>query len=281
VKWTVAENRPVAYLKGRMSRLAAAVAIAFLVSVAFDSEAGVQKPRSWPTVETANGMWNGRGPVRFVLQIPTDHDAGGEFTRVRIRVPGEREFVVTDEDGLIAFTGKYELIPKQLQRQSLGRMKSERLLMLPMDGENALLFLIGYGYASSPGSLHVIELGPTGPPKEILYKKELGLEDVVDLDGDGRKELVAYPCLSQSYGAYLLTYDPMQVFKLDGGRLQPSLALSKEYNLKHYVWAGPECSEEFGVLAVPGQKRQVFPKDEAERQDALAVKKFGKNKDRE
>ena len=109
------------------------------------------------------------------------------------------------------------------------------------------MFLFGYSYASSPGSLDVLEVSNKGQPGIVLHRDEFGLKEIRDLDGDGLADIVGYPCLSQAWGNGLLTYDPFNVYKLGASPALPanlSLPLSKSYNLKHYYgWAGAKCSE--------------------------------------
>ena len=78
--------------------------------------------------------------------------------------------------------------------------------------------------------------------------------DFKDLDGDGIKELIGLPCLHQAVDQYTATYDPYLVFRLEEEKATLDRELTKQYNLKHYVWAGFECSEEYFVEELPGKE---------------------------
>jgi hypothetical protein len=162
------------------------------------------------------------------------------------------------------------ILPDLLKRRNVVPSQYVLALNATANGQT-LLFLLGYSYASSPGSLDVIELSQAGQPHVILHRKELGLADVRDLDADGIAEIIAFPCLSQEFGNGLLTYDPLNVYKLAttaDGDAKLSIPLSKSYNQEHYYgWAGAQCSEDFAVVLHPskGRKPIVLSTKEAER----------------
>ena len=53
----------------------------------------------WKAVDNFRFDWDGHHDVRVTLELPTNWDEGGEFSRVRIRVPGQKEFVLKDDVG--------------------------------------------------------------------------------------------------------------------------------------------------------------------------------------
>lgn len=131
-----------------------------------------------------------------------------------------------------------------------------------------VLVFVGYSYASSLGSLDVIELPREGMPRVVLHRKELGIQDIQDLNGDGKKELATYPCLSEEFGNGLQSYDPFNVYEFAPAAGDPakiSISLSKSYNEAHYYgWAGIACSEKFAVvLHPPGGKKPIVTTIEA------------------
>jgi hypothetical protein len=229
----------------------------------------------WKQVETVHFDWGGPGQAAtFVLERPLQSDGPGDFTRLRIRTPGHHEFVLNDEEGLVNFRKENCSFPFAFcKRKNL--VNSDYLLFLPVSEGRSALFVFGWAYASSPGSLHVIELNTDGTPYESLSKKEFDLYDLKDVDADGIPEIVGKDCMSQSWGGEggnaLSTYDPYSVYRLgksQSGKTTYSLELSRQYNLKHYYgWAGPSCSEEYAVvLHPPGRKRPIIMKSkEAEK----------------
>lgn len=231
---------------------------------------------NWKTVEVVSSDWNARGSIRFILEIPEGWEHPGAFTRLRVQVPDEREFVLDDNLGMVPYTQETEFLSAELRQESKQRVKSDNLLMVPLSQGRTALVLIGHGYASSPGRLHVIELGAKGGPREVLSSDELGLTEALDVNGDGIRELVTTPCMGEAFGNNLETYHPFQVYRLGeaaGTVAQYSLELSKEYNVKHGDgWAGPSCSNDFAVVKLPGKKALLLPLDEAKKLDQASPK---------
>ena len=207
-----------------------------------------------------------------VIDIPSKWNNPGDFTRIRISTPGQKEFVLTNENGWVKYVSDEASLSSELKKTNL--IRSGYVLGLRAKESRTLLFLFGYSYASSPGSLDVLEVSNNGPIRVILHRDEFGLKELRDLDGDGLAEIVGYPCLSQQWGNGLLTYDPFNVYALGvsaGVPAKISLPLSKAYNLKHYYgWAGAKCSEEFAVVLHPpnGGKPIVVSAKEAEKMTA-------------
>lgn len=225
----------------------------------------------WKTVERFQFEWDGHPDVRVTLELPTNWDEGGEFSRVRIQVPGKKEFVLEDDVGWAHFRSEDATLPDDFAKTAKNLVRSRNVLAVRVSASRTALFLFGIAYGSSPGRLDVLEIGSDGQPRAVLHKDELGVKAVRDLDGDGIAELVGYPCLSQGFGNDLLTYDPFNVYKLGAkpaAQAELSLPLSKHYNLKHYYgWAGPSCSEDFAVVLHPpgGGKPRVMSTRDAEK----------------
>jgi len=222
------------------------------------------------TVSAFRFDWDGQKDVQVVLEIPASWSDPGDFTRVRIRIPGQKEFTLTNKKGWVKFGSEVaSASPEVLKATNLA--DSKYVLALKAADKRTLLFLFGYSYASSPGSLDVLELSNDGQPRVVLHRNEFGLKEVRDLDGDGLAEIVGYPCLSQEFGNGLLTYDPFNVYMLGATSASPStlsLPLSKTYNLQHYYgWAGAQCSEDTAVILHPhnGGKPRVMSTKEAEK----------------
>jgi hypothetical protein len=226
---------------------------------------------NWDRVSRFQFDWNGHPNVQVSLEIPTQWDAPGDFTLIRIHVSGRKEFVLRNNNGWVKYASEAASVsPGLLKRKNL--LTSQYVLVQEAsDHRRALLFLFGYSYASSPGSLDVVELSEAGEPHVVLHREEFGLEDVIDLDGDGVAEVVGFPCLSQLFGNGLETYDPLNVYKLadaNGGDAKLSIPLSKSYNINHYYgWAGVRCSENIAVVLHPpkGGKPVIVSVKEAEK----------------
>jgi hypothetical protein len=240
------------------------------IPVLFCCLAAANAQSSWNRVASLTFDWNGHQQVRVVFEIPKTWKDPGDYTRIRIQVPGQHEFALNNNYGWVKISSDAAFIPASVAH--MNQVHSDYLLAVNVAKTNRmLLILIGDSYASSPGSLDVIELAKSGEPHLILHRENLGLTDVRDLDDDGIAEIIGYPCLSQEFGNGLQTYDPTHVYKLaevPGRKALLSLPLSEDYNLKHYYgWVGPQCSEKFAVVLHPpgGGKPFVTTTSKAER----------------
>lgn len=229
--------------------------LALLIALIPAASLFVAAEPQWRQVAAYQFDWDGRKNVQFVLEQRVQ-DGPDTFARLHIRVPEHKEFTLSNANSWVPYvsdgasrSGKVRGFPNLIT--------SKYLLVLKAADNKAVLILVGYSYASSPGSLDILELSQTGDPRVVLHRGEFGLEDFRDLDGDGVAEVVGYPCLSQEFGNGLLTYDPFNVYKLDlnvANSATLSLPLSKEYNLKHYYgWAGAKCREDIAVVLHPPQ----------------------------
>lgn len=225
---------------------------------------------NWQQVSNFHFKWNNYKDVHVTLEIPSGWNDPGDFTRICIQVPGHKDFTLGNDEGWVKYnSGMAEVSHLIRARKNLA--SSEYVLALPVANGRMLLFLTGYSYASSPGSLDILEISASGQPHVVLHKEELGLKDVRDLDHDGMTEVIGYPCLSEEFGNGLASYDPFNVYSLaaaPGGRAVLSIPLSRDYNLRHYYgWAGPECSEKTVVVLHPpnGSKPIVVSMKEAQR----------------
>jgi hypothetical protein len=252
-----------------------ALAAVLLISLGSDSfgQAAATKSKAsnheWKQVSSFKFDWDGRGMASISLEIPSQWKDPGDFTRIRISTPGRDDFVLTEKNGWVRYGSEEASLARELKKRNL--IRSDYVLALKARENRTLIFLFGYSYASSPGSLDVLELAEDGRPRTALHRDEFGLKAILDLDGDGLAEIVGFPCLSQEWGDGILTYDPFNVYTLGTSPAKPaqlSLPLSKAYNLEHYYgWAGAECSEELAVVLHPpkGGKPVVVPAKEAEK----------------
>ena len=241
--------------------------VALFVCVAVIAASTAFAQSNWREVSSFKFDWDNHANIRITLSLPSPWDDPGDFTRIRIGVPGHNDVVFRNDSGWV----KYRTELRSALKTSKNLAPSDFVLALKADEGRTLLFLFGYGYASSPGALDVLELTRDGETRRVLHRDELGLQDVRDLDRDGVAEIVGYPCLSQEWGNGLLTYDPYNVYKLGinpGANASLSETLSKTYNLRHYYgWAGPNCSEDIAVVLHPpkGGKPLVVSAKEAEK----------------
>jgi hypothetical protein len=184
-------------------------------------------------------------------------------------MPGRKEFVLTNENSWVKYMSNSTSLSPDLLKTNL--VRSDYVLAVRASIHRTLLLLFGYSYASSPGSLDVLEVSEDGQPGVVLHRDVFDLKELRDLDGDGLVELVGHPCLPEAYGNGLLSYCPFNVYKLGispAARANLSLSLSESYNLKHYYgWAGSKYSEDYAVVLHPpqGGKPVVVTAKEARR----------------
>lgn len=219
--------------------------------------------------------WENRGTASVVIEIPSNWGDPGDFTRLHIRMPGRKDFVLTNENGWVKYGSNYASISPELRKTNL--VGSDYVLAVKASEHRTLLLLFGYSYASSPGSLDVLGVSDDGQIGVVLHRDEFGLKEVRDLDGDGIVEVVGYPCLSEEWGNGLLSYAPFNVYNLGfspAAHSNLSLSLSETYNLKNYYgWAGPKCSEDFAVVLHPKVGDPVVvPRKEAQRMTEIKSK---------
>lgn len=206
----------------------------------------------WRQVSTVMFDWDKHPNIRLTLSIQKSWNDPGDFTRLSVDVPGHNQVVFENDTGWVRYRSG-EVSSKVNTYKNL--IQSDYLLAAKISQNRTVLFLVGYAYASSPGSLDVLEISDSGEPRRVLHQDELGLKEVRDLDADNIDEIVGFPCLSQEWGNGLLTYDPFNVYKfgkIRGSDATLSVPLSKTYNLRHYYgWAGPQCSEDIAVVLSP------------------------------
>ncbi len=109
-----------------------------------------------------------------------------------------------------------------------------------------ILIVFGVAEASDPGAMRVVGETANGDPRLLLVEDTFALTGVERVGGESR--LIGLRSLSQLAGRCVSSYDPFSIFTLGAdGRFHYSLALSKAYNLNHYIWAGPKSTEAISV----------------------------------
>jgi hypothetical protein len=225
-------------------------------------------PDEWDVVEEFDFDWQGNGtPAHFKLER---HTGQHEPSRLTIQIKGHKDFILKNDDRWVEYETDFQPEENFLKINKNLSTSSFVLFLHITDGLPPMAFLESWDYASDPERLHVIGLGADGNPK-LLFNQIFHIADLVDLDGDGTKEMAGLPCFSQSWGNGFLTYDPYNVYKfpsLSDSRATLSLELSKEYNLKEYYgWAGAACSEKLAVVLHPPNhgKPVIVKSSEAEK----------------
>lgn len=231
--------------------------------------------KDWAVAEEFDFDWRENGaPAHFKIEQSQEE----QISRLTISFKGEpgRGLVLENDDVWEEFARDF-LKEEDFLRKNKNLAASKYVFSFALaPSAKPLVFLVTPQYGSDPGNLFVLALDSREHPK-LIMNKTLHLKEIRDLDGDGMAEIAAQPCFSQSWSSNLLTYDPLHVYKLETTpepKLELSLALSQDYNQKHYYgWAGPECSEGLAVvLHPPGGGKPVIMKTEE------AKKMLGKKK---
>jgi hypothetical protein len=131
---------------------------------------------------------------------------------------------------------------------------------------HTLLLFVGQPGASDPGPALILGFNQAGKPFKVLTREEFdvyGLETTVT----GEAHIIGKATTSEQISClvkkrtepYADTYDPFSVYVVhDGLPATYSLTESRAYNLKNYVWAGPNSREDYGVIFnLPGHTRPV------------------------
>ncbi len=221
----------------------------------------------WNQVASFRTEWDSHKQVQFSLSIPNDWDAGGDFSKVVISVPGKKDFTLITDEGWVRYASEMASISPSLSKRS-NLFNSDYMLAANVAQGKTFVFLFGYTYASSPGALDVLELLPSGEPFRVLHIENFLTEDLRDLDGDGTAEIIGLPCSTEEWGNGLETYSPFNVYSIaKSSRAVLSLQLSRKYTLDHYYgWAGAQCTDKFSVVMHPpgGGKPLVVTTPKAE-----------------
>lgn len=219
----------------------------------------------WREVSTFDFQWKQNQPsYKFILEIPADWNDPGDFLKLRILPPNNgQEYTLVDSGGFVKISS--ELRNPKLEQRNLA--KSEYLYFSPdmvQADKTPLLILFCWAYASSPGVIHILQLGVDGRPHEV-FDGEFLITAFADLDRDGRKELIGKRWLSELWGKCYETYAPYFVYRHPRKRTSPlqcSLTLTEKYNMAHYYgWMGPEYSEKIVVVRCgPGERKPILMK---------------------
>lgn len=183
-------------------------------------------PVHWQTVARLTFNWNGRPNVQAILEAPEVRGEATHFTRIRIQVPGENQFVLNNAKGWAKLRFRYH-----------NPLRSDFMLAVKAPDGRMSLVVLGFSDAGLPESLDVIELPSTGEPRVVLHSGTLGVWELKDLDGDGNAEMVTYTCSAEDIENGLPANEPFEVYRLGavpGQTPQVSIPLTREYNIDHY-----------------------------------------------
>lgn len=222
---------------------------------------------SWIIVDKVNFDWNQDKKIdQIILERPKVWNEPGDFTRIRIRIIGKKEFILNNENGLIQY--------KENNEESFVKSNviSNYMVLFPITKKysESLLIMFGYEYGSSPGELLIISLNQKGCP-EIIFSKKFCIIEFKDINNDEYPEMIGQPWYAQALGSNgdIHTYCPMYVYRFDKAqnnfKVVLDLDLSKKYNEEYGAgWVGPDPRNDIvEVTSLDGSKPRLMNKKEA------------------
>lgn len=222
---------------------------------------------SWVIIDKVNFDWNQDKKVdQIILERPEVWNDPGDFTRIRIKINGKKEFILNNENGLIQY--------KENDEESFVRsnIKSDYMVLVPISNKysESLLIMFGYEYGSSPGESLIISLNQEGYPEKI-FCKEFSIIEFKDINNDKYLEMIGQPWYAQGLGSNgdIHTYCPMYVYRFSKAKTNfkvvLDLNLSKKYNDEYGAgWAGSDPRNDIvEVTPLDGSKPRLMNKKEA------------------
>lgn len=224
-----------------------------------DSSTRAEVAPNWKVLDSARIAWRpGVTPYQLLLEESVPPRDSEPIHRIRIHVPGRKDFMVVDDRGPGEYVpvreavGDSGLVPPSLP-------DSSRVLVLPAHGPGGttILAVFGWAYASEPNEMTLVGFDATGYPR-VLFRENFFIDAMPDLDGDGSRELVGVTVLREMYSNCSTTYVPFAVYRIVGDSAKYDLQLSRRYNEQHYAWAGAKPTQAIEVdECTPGKFRIV------------------------
>lgn len=214
-----------------------------------------------PVLHTSATMefnWDNHAGVRIEFRSPPVMDGPGEFTQVRVYVPGHSVAVFNNENAW-ARTSDRQSVPDPLPSSFHNLLPTDYLVAIQTGPHTTTLLLIGANYGCCLGGLEAIGITPAGEVTQVLHLDAFDAEEFRDY-GQNQYALIGRTCLGEQFGdpagtGVVTTYNPFDVFLFGAGGGQParlSIRLSRAYNQKHYYgWAGAGCSETDPIIVLP------------------------------
>lgn len=254
-------------MNARIARYLLIISIAVQIGIA-------QETKKLPnpiTVEQVSFDWLGNGSkVTIILQLLTDYGSPIEAERIRIHIPGQKDYIHDEKAGYGNI--KDANLDKKINRLLIrDKFKSNRMALLPFDDKNKktpLLVIFGPSYGCCLSGITIISI-ENSIPHTIFGADQFFFVDYVDLDNDGIPELIGKMSLTEEFGNHYETYNPFYVYSLNEPRTKKAMwnkPLSKAYNLKHYFGWYPDFAATDVVVYHPpdGSKPRVMREKDAD-----------------
>ena len=210
----------------------------------------VAQPGSGKVLERISVSWRPGAPA---YELSIEADQKGEASLIRIAVSGRADFTYVNDSGSLPFIRIQDLtVWNRDVLKYETKVTSEYFYLssvLRGTRRSPVLLVFGQGFEDEPDRLIIIGLDESDYPV-LLFHAELNVDAFVDLDGDGAPEIVGHESFAEGLGKCTTTYDPYSVYRIVlGGK--PAVvydrALSKRYNIEHYVWVEPHFSSKWKV----------------------------------
>lgn len=166
----------------------------------------------------------------------------GLFSKITIRIQGLKtmEFYAKDV---------WDVIDKPFTKSNL--VKSEKVY-IKVDGKQVYLVLFGYQYGSGRDEFTIIRIKDNSA--KVIFNQAMNEPIGFQYYGNpktlkfiGRTNHCEYINSSENGNYQTTTYSPFYVYNLSD-TMSIDTILTKQYNLKNYVWAGKNYNEKIEVL---------------------------------
>ena len=180
----------------------------------------------------------------------------GLFSKITIRIQGSKSVKFYAKD-------VWDVIDKPFTKSNL--VKSDKVY-IKADGKQVYLVLFGYQYGSGRDKFTVIRIKDNN--SRVIYNLEMNEPIGFQYYGNpktlkfiGRAKLCEYLNSSKNGNYQTATYSPFYVYNLTD-IMSIDTMLTKQYNLKNYVWAGINYNEKLRVQQPrkPGLKYKLVGK---------------------
>jgi hypothetical protein len=116
--------------------------VALILALLFMMAGSAFGQASWMRVSSFTFDWDGHKGVQVALDNPSQVGDPGDFRRIRIRVPGQKEFVLRNDTGWVEFSsGEASIFPQV--RKATNRARSQYVLALKVAENRTALLLFG------------------------------------------------------------------------------------------------------------------------------------------
>jgi len=168
-----------------------------------------------------------------IFKIPDWNDPG-DFQKIQVILSSGKTYDIYNAGDWINIDSE-----DSVKFCKLNKIITNRLLITKISNEKTFLIILGYGYASKPGILTVLDLNKGN--LKVKFRENFEIDELKDIDNDGILEIIGHTNYAEGgFGeetdsSYQATYSPFHVLKVKADSVITDDSLSMEYNNKNYV----------------------------------------------